>query len=492
MPRASEERLLDVLFGGDGTALVVAEDGRKQTFGELGEAVTTLSRRLSALGVGRGSRVALVVPTGPDFVQLLLSLFALGATAAPLNPAYKRDEYAFYLDDLEPELLLLPAGELQAAREAAGGIRTVDVATAGDGPPALVGAEAEAPFEEARPDDVALLLHTSGTTSRPKQVPLLQRNLAASSRTVGGFYGLGPGDVSYVAMPLFHVHGLVASTFAPLATGGTVVVPRRFSARAFWPQSRNYGVTWFSAGPTLHQMILERIDEKGAPETLRFARSCSSALSPALMERLEEALRVPMLEAYGMTEASHQMASNPLPPAKRLPGSVGIASGVEIRIVDAGGSDVSVGEVAISGPAVTPGYLNNPQANADSFFDGWFRTGDRGSLDADGYLRLEGRIKEMILRGGENISPHEIEDVLRAHPAVADAVCFGVADEKYGERVGAAVELAGEADERALSDWCRERLAAFKVPEVIHVLDAIPRTPTGKVQRKRIAEQLVP
>jgi acyl-CoA synthetase (AMP-forming)/AMP-acid ligase II len=493
MPPASDETLLAVLLRAEpaATALITAEDGRRMTYGELDDAAAVLAGRLSALGIGRGSRVALVVPNGPDFVQLLLALFALGATAAPLNPAYKHDEYAFYLDDLEPELLLLAAGELQAAREAAGSVRVVDIASDDHGPPALVGADAEASFDEARPDDVALLLHTSGTTSRPKQVPLLQRNLAASARTVAAFYDLAPADVSFVAMPLFHVHGLVASTFAALAAGGTVVAPRRFSARAFWPQARRHGVTWFSAGPTLHQMILERMDDEGAPQTLRFARSCSSALSPALMERLEQVLRVPMVEAYGMTEASHQMASNPLPPAKRLPGSVGIASGVEIRIVDGSGRDVPVGEVAIRGRGVTPGYLNNPQANEDSFFDGWFRTGDRGSLDAEGYLRLEGRIKEMILRGGENISPHEIEDVLLAHPAVADAVCFGVADEKYGERVGAAVQLTGEADERALADWCRERLAAFKVPEVIHLLDAIPRTPTGKVQRRRIAEQLV-
>jgi acyl-CoA synthetase (AMP-forming)/AMP-acid ligase II len=488
----SDERLLDVLRGGEptATALVTAEDGRRTTYRELDDAVAVLAGRLSALGVGRDSRVGLVVPSGPDFVQLLLAVLALGATAAPLNPAYKRDEYAFYLDDLRPELLLLPAGGLQAARDAAGSLRIVDVASSDDGPPALVGADAEAPFDEARPDDVALLLHTSGTTSRPKQVPLLQRNLAASTRSVADFYGLGPDAVSFEAMPLFHVHGLVASTFAALAAGGAVVVPRRFSARAFWPQARRYGVTWFSAGPTLHQMILERIDAGGPPRTLRFARSCSSALAPALMERLELALRVPMLEAYGMTEASHQMASNPLPPAKRVPGSVGVATGVEIRIVDGRGRDAPVGEVAIRGPGVTPGYLNNPQANEESFFDGWFRTGDMGSIDAGGYLRLEGRIKEMILRGGENIAPYEIEDVLLAHPAVVDAVCFGVADDKYGERVGAAVQLAGEADERVLAAWCRERLAAFKVPEVIHILDTIPRTPTGKVQRKRIAEQL--
>jgi len=496
---ASSGRLVDLLTSGapGRAALVTAETGAALTYDELGQVVASLAGRLATLGVGRGSRLALVIPDGPDFLQLLLAVASLGATAAPLNPAYKRDEYEFYLDDLKPELLLVPAGELPAAREAVGDtVEIVDVARAGQSLTlATAGGtvERESPFEGADPDDVALLLHTSGTTSRPKQVPLLQRNLIVSAQTIAAFYRLGPEDISYCAMPLFHVHGLVASTFAALAAGGSVVAPQRFAPRAFWPQLRNHGVTWFSAGPTLHQMILDRVDAEGAPRTLRFARSCSSALTPALMQRAEDALGAPVLEAYGMTEASHQMASNPLPPAPRKPGSVGVPSGVEIRIVDGQGRSLeqgASGEVAIKGPGVTAGYLNNPDANAESFFDGWFRTGDRGSFDEDGYLRLEGRLKEMILRGGENISPYEIEEVLLGHPAVADAICFGIDDEKYGERVGAAVALSGVAAERELIDYCRERLAAFKVPEVVHVLEAIPRTPTGKVQRKRVGAAL--
>jgi acyl-CoA synthetase (AMP-forming)/AMP-acid ligase II len=497
---ARNERLLDLFDAGESgaSALVTAESGARLTYEELDRAVRSLAGRLATLGVERGSRVAIVVPDGPDFLLVLLAVVTLGATAAPLNQAYKRDEYEFYLDDLQPQLLLVTAGELPAAREAAGpAVKIVDVVRQDDDS-LVLGAEgrsidAESPFPEAAPGDIALLLHTSGTTSRPKQVPLRQSNLMASARTIAGFYGLGPGDISYCAMPLFHVHGLVASTFAALAGGGTVVAPRRLTPRAFWPQARRHGITWFSAGPTLHQMLLERIDADGPPDTLRFARSCSSALTPALMQRAEEMLRAPVLEAYGMTEASHQMASNPLPPAARKPGSVGIATGTEIRIVDAQGRDVpggGAGEVAIRGPGVTAGYLNNPEANAESFFDGWFRTGDRGSFDDEGYLRLEGRIKEMILRGGENISPYEIEEVLLAHPAVADAICFGIDDEKYGERVGAAVALKGAADDRELIAYCRERLAAFKVPEVVHVLEAIPRTPTGKVQRKRVGAAL--
>ncbi len=493
------ETLTDLLAGGeDGRpALVSAETGGTLSYHELRKTATALAGKLAAIGVGRGSRVALVLPDGPDFLLVLLALVSVGATTAPLNPAYKRDEFEFYLDDLQPELLLVPVGDLQTARDAFGGkLRTLEVAS-GEANPVFLDAggelEATAPFEAAGPDDVALLLHTSGTTSRPKQVPLRQRNLAASARTIAAFYKLGPDDVSYSAMPLFHVHGLVASTFGALAGGGTVVVPKRFSPRAFWPQLRRYGVTWFSAGPTLHQMILERIDAEGAPASLRFARSCSSALSPALMSRVEEALGAPLVEAYGMTEASHQMASNPLPPLERKPGSVGLPSGVEIRIVDQAGKTVAsgaAGEVAIRGPGVTDGYLANPEANASSFFDGWFRTGDRGSLDDAGYLRLEGRLKEMILRGGENISPYEIEEVLLAHPAVTDAICFGIDDEKYGERVGAAVAVSDPVEPGELIAYCRERMAPFKVPDVVHVLDAIPRTATGKVQRKRVGESL--
>jgi acyl-CoA synthetase (AMP-forming)/AMP-acid ligase II len=491
--------LFDLLAGGrDGhMALVTAETGEGQSYHGLRAAVERLALRLAELGAGSGSRVALVVPDGSDFLHLLLAIVSSGAAAAPLNPAYTREEYEFYLADLKPDLLLLPSGELETARAAAGGGVAVVEVVSGDGsrPPRLEGkpAASAAPPEPARPEDVALLLHTSGTTSRPKQVPLRQRNLVASARSIAAFYALEPSDVSYCAMPLFHVHGLVASILAALAGGGTAVVPRRFSPRAFWPQLRRHGVTWFSAGPTLHQMILERDDGEGPPRSLRFARSCSSALSPALLARAEAALGVPVLEAYGMTEASHQMASNPLPPGERKPGSVGVPSGVEIRIVDGSGEPLphgASGEVVIRGPGVIDGYLDNPRANAEAFFDGWFRTGDRGALDEDGYLRLQGRLKEMILRGGENISPYEIEDVLLAHPAVADAICFGIDDEKYGERVGAAVALRAPVGTRELIGHCRERLAAFKVPETVYVLEAIPRTPTGKVQRKRVGAAL--
>jgi acyl-CoA synthetase (AMP-forming)/AMP-acid ligase II len=478
-------------------ALIVPDTGQVLTYAQLATRVETLAQRLAGLGVRRGDRVALALPNGPDIVLLLLAITALGAAAAPLNPAYTESEFGFFLADIAPRLMLIPASGAAAARAAAGaaGTTLLAVQAAEDGPPELLtsgGATAglSRSLEQGSPDDVAFVLHTSGTTSRPKQVPLRQRNLMASARTIAAHYELGASDVSFCVMPLFHIHGLVASTFAALGAGGAVITPRRFTPQRFWVQAREHGATWLSAGPTLHQMILDKADGAGSPDTLRFVRSCSSALSPALLDRAERAYRAPMLEAYGMTEASHQMTSNPLPPAARLAGSVGVPTGTEVGIADPGGTLLprgSVGEVVIRGPGVMPGYVNNPAATAEAFFGDWFRTGDRGVL-RDGYLFLEGRLKEMIIRGGENIAPAEIEHVLMSHPAVADAVCFGIADAKYGELVAAAVTLVADAPIKDLVDHCRESLAPFKVPSRIDVLAEIPRTPTGKVQRRRVAE----
>jgi acyl-CoA synthetase (AMP-forming)/AMP-acid ligase II len=485
MPRAGDT-LRELLRGDDGAAaLVHADDGVRVSYGRLADDIDVAARALSGSGVRRGDCVAMVVPDGPVMVRVLLAVTALGAAAAPLNPAYTRDELRFYLDDLAPAALIVPAGEVAAAREAAGpAVRVVETSNGTFAGRRVPG------YEPAKADDVALLLHTSGTTSRPKQVPLLHRNLTASARSIAEFYALGPDDVSYCMMPLFHVHGLVASAFAAFAAGGSVIVPRRFLPRRMWRQISEFGATWLSAGPTLHAMALDRRGRMSAPASLRFARSCSSALSPALLERCEDEYGVPMLEAYGMTEASHQMTSNPLPPAARVVGSVGISAGAEIRILDERGRDAEVGEVAIQGPGVMSGYLANADANAAAFVDGWFRTGDRGRI-RDGYLHLEGRIKELIIRGGENISPGEIEDALRSHFAVVDAVAFGIESEKYGEEVGAAVALRETVEVVALRDHCRERLAAYKVPVRIFVLPEIPRTPTGKLQRRRIAERLL-
>jgi oxalate---CoA ligase len=359
----------------------------------------------------------------------------------------------------------------------------------------LSGAPTGRNFQSPHIDDVALILHTSGSTGRPKRVPLAHSNLSTSVWNIARSYALGPEDVSLCVMPLFHVHGLVASTLATLATGGTVVVPTKFNPLSFWRVARDHGVTWFSAVPTLHRLLLARVtpgsDRPAAAERLRFIRSCSASLPPQVMHDLEVAFGVPVLEAYGMTEAAHQMASNPLPPAARKPGSVGPGTDVSISIIDDGGRHLRPGErgeVVIQGPNVIRGYENNPEANASSFVDGWFRTGDQGYLDEDGYLILVGRLKELINRGGEKISPREIDEILLTHPSVAEAVCFGVPHPTWGEEVSAAVVLRSPATESELLAYCRERLADYRRPKQIHIAEAIPRTATGKIQRRVVAQ----
>jgi acyl-CoA synthetase (AMP-forming)/AMP-acid ligase II len=276
-----------------------------------------------------------------------------------------------------------------------------------------------------------------------------------------------------------------------------VVVPPKFDPMTFWPVAREHGATWYSAVPTIHQMLLMRNRGERPPgsEKLRFVRSSSAALSPETMRQLESRFGAPVLEAYGMTEASHQMASNPLPPGDRRPGTVGVGTGVRIGIMDEAGAllQQSVqGEVVIQGPSVIDGYANNPEANSKSFTDGWFRTGDQGFLDPEGYLSLVGRLKEMINRGGEKIAPREIDDALLQHPAVGEAVAFGSPHPTWGEEVAVAVVLKGEASEKELIAFARERLADYKVPRKLYIVEQIPRTATGKIQRRSVAEALNP
>jgi acyl-CoA synthetase (AMP-forming)/AMP-acid ligase II len=493
--------LIDGLGGrSERTAVILPETSTRITYGALRSQIGALAEALVAAGVGPGDRVATALPNGLPAIVCFLAAATAG-TAAPLNPAYKEEEFRFYLEDTGARLLLLPAQGAEEARRAAEGrvpVRTVEMTS--DGVVQLTGTSARARFKPAAPEDVALILHTSGSTGRPKRVPLTHANLTISAVNIVRTYALTPDDVSLCVMPLFHVHGLVASTLATLASGGTIVVPGKFNPLSFWRVARDHRATWYSAVPTIHQLLLARGD-RGAERlegsaTLRFIRSCSAALRPQLMHDLEAAFAAPVLEAYGMTEAAHQMASNPLPPAERRAGSVGLATDVKISIMDGNGRHLSPeqpGEVVIQGPNVTRGYENNPEANAASFTDGWFRTGDQGVIDADGYLTLVGRLKELINRGGEKISPQEIDEVLLGHPAIAEAVAFGVPHATWGEEVAAAVVLRPSADSgRAASEadlltYCRERLADYKRPKQIHITDAIPRTATGKIQRRVVA-----
>jgi acyl-CoA synthetase (AMP-forming)/AMP-acid ligase II len=479
------------------TAVIAPESGLSISYGELAESVDRVACSLANAGVAPDDRVALTLANGPEIVVAFLAIVAAGAGAAPLNPTYTGEEFGAYLDDLTPRAMLFAEGAESPAREACArrGIRCLDLV--GDARDLrIVGVSPAGSVPPGDPESIALVLHTSGTTSKPKGVPLRQRNLAASARVIATTYRLGSADVSHCVMPLFHVHGLVASTLAALASGGTVMAPVRFSANSFWSHSGRYGATWYSAVPTIHRILLSLAEQTGVPPEaagLRFARSCSAALPAALLASFEERLDVPLVEAYGMTEAAHQMASNQLPPAERRPGSVGVPTGTHISILDDDWEPLgpgAVGEVCVRGAGVIDAYRDNPEATAAAFRDGWFRTGDSGWLSSDGYLQIAGRIKELINRAGEKISPHEVEDAVLTHPLVVEATAFAVPDDKYGEEVAVAVVVRGELEPALLEAHCAKRLASFKVPRHIVVVDAIPKGPTGKVQRRHMASLL--
>jgi acyl-CoA synthetase (AMP-forming)/AMP-acid ligase II len=481
---------------GSATAVILPEQGTKVTYSQLREQVQSVADAFASAGIAAGDRVAMSLPNGLDTIVCFLAASVAG-TAAPLNPGYRYDEFLFYLEDTNAKLLVVPPQGADEARRAAAE-RKVPVITAevtADGKVQLSPSPKGKTAAPPDPDAIALVLHTSGSTGRPKRVPLRHRNLAVSSQNIVGTYNLGPDDVALVAMPLFHVHGLVASTLSTLRSGGSVVVPSKFNPLSFWRTVRDHRATWYSAVPTIHSLLLSRAgaERPAGAENLRFIRSCSAPLSPEMMSGLENAFGAPVLEAYGMTEASHQMASNPLPPKARKPGHVGPGTGVKIGIMDTAGNLLpsgTAGEVVIQGPNVIDGYENNPEANKTSFTNGWFRTGDQGILDSEGYLQLVARIKELINRGGEKISPREIDEVLLTHPAISEAVCFGVPHPTWGEEVAAAIVLKGTASEGDVLAFCKERLADFKRPKKIHIVETIPRTATGKIQRKSVAAAL--
>jgi acyl-CoA synthetase (AMP-forming)/AMP-acid ligase II len=490
--------------GADAAPAIAAPGQAPLTHAGLRALADSTVTALNGMGIGRGDRVGMVLPNGPEMAAAFLAV-ACGATTAPLNAAYRADEFEFYLSDLNAKALVIQQGMESPARAvaAARNIPIVELIPTGTAagaftldPGGLSGTPAMTGLAEA--EDVALVLRTSGTTSRPKIVPLRHINVTASAYHIGETLQLGPDDTCLNIMPLFHIHGLIAAVLSSIAAGGSVSCTPGFNAFRFFAQFEEVRPSWFTAVPTMHQAILglaARNKDKIAAGRLRFIRSSSSSLPPQVMTAVEEAFGVPVIESYGMTEASHQMASNPLPPRARFSGCVGIAAGPEVAIMDDDGTILptgALGEIVIRGRNVTAGYEANPEANAKAFTNGWFRTGDQGTLDEQGYLRLTGRLKEIINRGGEKISPLEVDTILMDHPAVAQVVTFGMPHDKLGEEVAAAVVLreGHTLDEHGLRNFCGERLAPFKVPRRIVFLAEIPKGATGKLQRIGLAEKL--
>jgi acyl-CoA synthetase (AMP-forming)/AMP-acid ligase II len=490
-----------IASGRDDAVAIAAHEAKPLTYAGLRSVIHRTQRSLNELGIGRGDRVAIVLPNGPEMATAFLGV-ASATASAPLNPAYRQDEFEFYLEDLNAKALIIEAGSESPAIDAAERLGVALITLAPEGPAGafrLLGSEVGAAAEPgpAEPGNVALILHTSGTTSRPKIVPLTHANIWTSARNIAASLELSENDRALNVMPLFHIHGLIAGLSAPLSRGGAVFCTPGFNALKFFGEMEEAQPTWYTAVPTMHQTILTRAGRHKETITrhpMRFVRSSSSSLPPTVIGELEAAFKCPVIEAYGMTEATHQMASNPLN-GTRKPGSVGVPAGPEIAIMNEAGQLLSrgeTGEVVIRGENVTAAYENNPKANGEAFVNGWFRTGDQGVIDADGYLTLTGRLKEIINRGGEKISPREVDEALMDHPAVLQAVAFAVPHPMLGEDVGAAVVLREglTATEQELGAFLSERLAAFKTPRKILFLAEIPKGATGKLQRIGLAQKL--
>ncbi len=474
------------------------------TYGALRSLSQEVRTSLRANGIGAKDRVAIVLPNGAAMASAFITI-AQAATTAPLNPNYREDEFAFYLEDLTAKAIVLEAGYSGAAEAAARrqGLAILrlqqDSTVAGKFSLTGEGAGDEGDDNVPDQDDIALILHTSGTTSRPKIVPLLQSNVTASARNIAVSLNLTSSDRCLNVMPLFHIHGLIAAVASSLSVGASICCTSGFNAMTFFASMAEAKPTWYTAVPTMHQAILSRAgrnEDTIKANPLRFLRSSSASLPAQVMEALRETFNAPVVEAYGMTEATHQMCCNPL--ERQKPGSVGVAAGPEVRIAHETENHLieGIGEVVISGPNVTPGYESNPDANAKNFFEAngkrWFRTGDQGSFDKDGFLELTGRLKEIINRGGEKISPLEVDGVLMDFPAIAQVVTFALPHPKLGEEVAAAVVLreGQTATERDIRDFAATRMADFKVFRKVVILDEIPKGATGKMQRIGMAEKL--
>jgi len=488
------------------TAVAIeALDGRPATYAALAGQAGRTRRALRAFGVRPTDRVAIVLPDSAEAAVMFLTVAAC-AVAAPLNPAYREAEFAFHFDDLSVRAVIVPAGSTGAviAVAHARGLAIIEMSRR-DGQAGLFDLSCErhagaVPDGDASvaPDATALLLHTSGTTARPKLVSLTHANLCAAARQNNAVVDLGPDDRALAVMPLFHVGGLIRSLFSPLYAGGSVVRTPGFQAPRFLEWLQIYRPTWYAAGPTTQRAILDQVQKRGllpVRSTLRFVQVGSAPTRPALHAALEQAFGVPILTRYGMTETAGQITSNPLPPQLRKPGSVGQAVGVDVSVMDKQGRMLGhnqIGEIVVRGPNVIRAYESSPEVNATAFVNGWFRTGDQGYQDEDGYFFLTGRLKEVINRGGEKIAPREVDDVLLDHPSVAHAVTFAMPDARLGEAVAAAVvpNPGATLDELDLREFVARRLAFFKVPARIVVLDELPTGPTGKIQRIGMAARV--
>jgi acyl-CoA synthetase (AMP-forming)/AMP-acid ligase II/aryl carrier-like protein len=488
----------------DATAIATI-DGMTLTWKQLASVIAAAAEDWRKFGIAPTDTVATSMSTVVPATPVAFLTVAAASGCLPLNSDYRVRECTDHMKGGRARAFVVFGTEESEAVEAA---RSLGLLIIRVSPGAMMSGRWVAQIEGSatssafhRPpeaDDVALVLQTSGTTAQPKIVPLTQENLVTSARQIAATLKLTPGDGCLNLMPLFHIHGLIGALLSSVAAGATFVTTPALEPSAFGRWLVDSEATWYTAVPTMHQAIVAAMRDAKSPKPtkLRFVRSSSAPLPPPLAIELEALFGVPVLQAYGMTEASHQVACNPLPPGRRKHNSVGLPTGTQIRIVGEGGRLLlrgERGEVCIAGPGVFSGYAGSPEANRKGFIDGFFHTGDEGYFDEEGYLFLTGRLKEMINRGGEKIAPAEIEMVLLEHSSVAQAVCVAVPHPTLGEDVGAAVvaEAGAEVDATVLQNFMADRLAPHKIPQKIFVVAALPKGPTGKVVRRDVAAQLL-
>ena len=483
----------------DDLIFLTSEKNEKLSYGEFKIFNEKISRQLAATNIINSDRAAIVLTNGPLMARSFMSISSYMA-AAPLNPSYKQEEFEFYLDDLKPKFLLVEPNSKSLAVIAAKNLNipVFEMKISVNQPLGTFELfDKETNYKNPNDYDEALVLHTSGTTSRPKIVPLSNLNIFTSAVNISKSLKLTADDHCLNIMPLFHIHGLIAVLSASAKVGASVCASNGFNALKFLDLAETQNITWYSGVPTMHQAILLRAQknsDKAKKLNLRFIRSSSASLPPAIFEQLNDIFQTPVIEAYGMTEATHQMASNPLPPAIQKPGLVGMPAGPEICIMNDKNEKLfqgEIGEICIKGDNVTNGYENNPEANKQSFVNDWFRTGDEGFFDEDGYLKISGRLKEIINKGGEKISPLEVDNILMDFPPIDQALCFGYKDKMLGEDIAVAIKLKENKSctEDDIKSYANEKLAKFKIPKKIFIVEDIPKGATGKLQRIGLAKK---
>ena len=496
----SKKIVKNIFENADDNKIAITSENKSQiNYKNLKIFIDNISKQLSGNGITNKDRAAIVLPNGPTMATSFLGISSY-MSAAPLNPSYKSEEYEFYLKDLNPKILIVEKNSKNPSIEIAKklNIEICELKIHKDQPEGLFNLfENKSDYSLPNENDEALVLHTSGTTSRPKIVPLSNNNIYSSSENISKSLDLTDKDHCLNIMPLFHIHGLIAVLATSMKVGASICASSGFNALKFLDLAKSEKITWYSGVPTMHQAILLRANKSGDVAkklNLRLIRSSSASLPPAVFKNLNEVFNCPVIEAYGMTEATHQMTSNPLPPKQQKAGFVGIPAGPEVCIMDDNGNILkqgNVGEICIKGDNVTLGYENNDDANKTSFTNGWFRTGDQGYFDNDGYLKISGRLKEIINKGGEKISPLEVDNVLMDHPSIDQAVCFGYEDKMLGENIASAIIIKDgmECSENEVLNYAEKKLAKFKIPKKIFFVDEIPKGATGKLQRNVLAKK---